>query len=313
VKLFVGIRRVEDLVPLLDLGADEFYTGFYVDGSVESRGHYDPRAGLQSWDELSRALDIVHAAGSKLFIAINTLYYGVRELSALGDWTERIVRFGVDGIIVGSVPLLIELGRRRLPSEICLSTLQPAFSGESLGFFKQFGITRIALPEHVGAYEIRDILEDRDIRTETLFWVTNSHFFTESFCVLHHRRRMYLDVIDPEGFQYCLEPAVVSMPGRDSVPPEDLALFDKVPPCTYRRINDAANLYDLHLLGLDYLKIGGREFKPEGRLSAVKLGTWVRDTLNGGRVSREDFVAELNARIKPHFGGEIFHVDMVDR
>ncbi len=310
-KLFVGIKDLDDLPPLIAEGAEEFYTGFLEEGTAGTRSHYKASAGLRTRDQLHRALEVAHAAGAKLHIAINTIYYGERELAGLADRVEDVVRQGVDGIIVGSVPLLIQLGPRRLPTEICLSTLQPAFTGEALRFFKQFGLTRIALPDHVGAYEIPDILADPDIKTETLFWPTSMHFFTESFCVFHHLRRVYLNVDDQAPFDYCLERPVIKTPGgRDD--PESMALFERLFD-GYRcyRINDSYNIYDLHRLGLDYLKLGTREFSRAGKIAAVRVANHCRALLADPAIGRDDFVRLLQEKVD-QFPRDAFHVAMTD-
>ncbi len=289
-KIFMGFQEVDELPVLLDAGAHEFYTGFHSGTEFALRSQYPPYAALRSFDELDQAIRIVRRAGSKLFIALNALYYSKDDLAILPKAAQHLIERGADGVIVASFPLLLALSRAKLNAEICLSTLQPAFSSTSLAFFKSLGITRMVLAEQTGAFEVDDILRDPDIQTEAFTSLINDHPHTESYCLFHHRQRTFCPVTKAKEFRFCGErPAVAMRRGEAS---DDLINYVSRAYVHDRpyRINNAGNLYHLYHLGLDYLKLGCRRMDIRGKLACLSIATGLLDLLENG-VEYDEFVA----------------------
>lgn len=304
-KTFVGIARADEIDPLLDAGAGEFYTGYFNEADCPTQSHYRPVAGLDNIRELERALRIAHARDSRLFIAVNRLYYTPEQVDSFPRYIAGLVEHGVDGVIVSNLALLTRLAALGLDTEICLSTLQPVYNAMSLEFFRRLGITRVVLPEHVAAAEVKTILEQDKVKTEAFFHLTTTHFHEESFCLFHHRRETYLPNACEDGFCYCEESPVVAMP-KDRGDETARRLVEN----NYRihpsfRFNGPWNLYDFHRLGLDYLKLGTREWALATKIELLGIIREYLDMLRDEELSRVDFVQradEMESRYpKNHF------------
>lgn len=305
-KIFQGIRNSDEIRPLLDAGADEFYSSYW-DGRLQLRSQYEETASIRAMEDLRRSLDMIHGAGSKLFIAVNALYYGQDEINAYGEGVKLLVEAGVDGIVVANLGLLMHLSTMNLNTDLCLSTLQPVFNSSALGFFKRFGLKRVVLPEQISANEAAGILGDPDIETEAFTSMFNDHFYTESFCLFHHRRWLYLNIDPASNFQFCGARPVVAMPEGQA---DDEAIdFVTRSFGMYRRyvINDVGNLFDLHRAGLDFLKLGVRRFSLDTKLAALRVARLCVDALNEGRMGREEFIemaSRARAGIQSRYTGQ---------
>ncbi len=293
-KIFQGIRSPDELPPLLAEGADEFYAGVYFEPECPLRSQYPAYESLTSREALLRALDIVHRANTKLWVAVNALYYGQDDLDVYPEAIDRLVDMGVDGIIVANLNLLVALAERNLPVGLCLSTLQPAFSGHSLAFFKRLKITRMVLAEQTGAFEAEDILKDPDIETEAFLRLVNDHFHTESFCLFHHRYPLYLNIDQETNFRFCAAQPEVAMPQGEVDPQMQQLVVSSYSLDRPYKINDVGNLYDLYHGGLDFLKIGGRRLEMPAKLASLRIARGCRELLENPRVSRDEFIEQAN-------------------
>lgn len=185
-RIFQGIRDSSEVLPLRVAGADEFYTALVDNDGICLRNHYPPMLGLTRMDELDDTVEHVDRVGSKLFIAVNELHYGGPTVESYVEWMALLADRGVDGFIISSIPLLLAAGRAGLGTELCVSTLQPVLNPVAAAVCKSLGADRLVFPEHAGAYEVNEILEDPDLKTESFFWLSHDCTNMESYCLFHH-------------------------------------------------------------------------------------------------------------------------------
>lgn len=305
-QIFQGIKSVDEIEPLADSGAKEFYTGV-VDKRTEAiRNHYPPEDNLESLEALAMAAKTAHNKNCKLFFAINHAFFVHDQIEAILNQIDQVVETGVDGLIVASAPLLAKLAERRLGVSLCLSTLQPLFNAPSVEFFKGFGIDRIVFPEQTGAYEVESVLKDDTLITEAFFHISHDCTNLEPFCLFHHRHGNYLTIEENlHGFGFCHDaPEVVSVAGEKSEEVKDIV--ERFYPWRKRyKINDYGNLYDYHRLGLDFLKMGNRPARLDFKLLVLRHAKALIDMLDGVQMSRAEFIrrAGEDFKIRMHKAG----------
>lgn len=150
-KVQVGIGSLGELDYYLERGADEFYCGLYsVPNHVEGARNFSAPA------EVLAAKDAAHSGGAKLFFAANEVHKGL--LAATGAVIEEMVGGGIDGVIIKDLALLDLLRRKKVRTEYILSTLACCMNQETLAFYGEYGVRRVALPEQLMPREAAHML-----------------------------------------------------------------------------------------------------------------------------------------------------------
>ncbi len=102
-ELLVTPVTVEDILPLIDAGADAFVIG-------EQR--YGLRlAGEFSREQVKQAIHLAHENGKKVYVAMNALFHN-DKVAELGDYLLFLQSAGADAVIYGD-PCCIN-GRKRV-------------------------------------------------------------------------------------------------------------------------------------------------------------------------------------------------------
>ncbi|NTX59098.1 DUF3656 domain-containing protein [Myxococcus sp. CA051A] len=161
-------RRPEILAPAGDLdsmkaalasGADAIYFG--LDEGFNARA----RAENFSLATLSETLALVHRAGARAFLTMNTLVFEP-ELPVVEDILRRVAAAGVDALIVQD-PAIALVARAVCPQmEVHASTQMTISSAEGARFARGLGATRIVVPRELSVAEIGRLAAETDIELE---------------------------------------------------------------------------------------------------------------------------------------------------
>ncbi|MCY1020636.1 U32 family peptidase [Pyxidicoccus sp. MSG2] len=161
-------RRPEILAPAGDLdsmkaalasGADAVYFG--LDEGFNARA----RAENFSLATLPQTLALVHRAGARAYLTLNTLVFEP-ELSVVEDILRRVAAAGVDALIVQD-PAVALVARAVCPQmEVHASTQMTISSAEGARFARGLGATRVVVPRELSVAEIRRLASETDIELE---------------------------------------------------------------------------------------------------------------------------------------------------
>lgn len=161
-------RRPEILAPAGDIdslqaalasGADAVYFG--LDEGFNARA----RAQNFSLERLPETLALVHRAGARAYLTLNTLVFEP-ELPLLQHVLREIARAGVDALIIQD-PAVALLARALCPQlELHASTQMTVSSAEGTRFARGLGITRVVLPRELSVAEIRRLAGQTDLELE---------------------------------------------------------------------------------------------------------------------------------------------------
>lgn len=161
-------RRPEILAPAGDLdsmkaalasGADAIYFG--LDEGFNARA----RAENFSLARLPETLALVHRAGARAYLTLNTLVFEP-ELPVVEDILRRVAAAGVDALIVQD-PAVALVARAVCPRmEVHASTQMTISSAEGARFAKGLGATRVVVPRELSVAEIRRLASETDVELE---------------------------------------------------------------------------------------------------------------------------------------------------
>ncbi|MCP3142742.1 DUF3656 domain-containing U32 family peptidase [Pyxidicoccus xibeiensis] len=161
-------RRPEILAPAGDLdsmkaalasGADAVYFG--LDEGFNARA----RAENFSLATLPQTLALVHRAGARAYLTLNTLVFEP-ELPVVEDILRRVAAAGVDALIVQD-PAIALVARAVCPQmEVHASTQMTISSAEGARFARGLGATRVVVPRELSVAEIRRLASETDIELE---------------------------------------------------------------------------------------------------------------------------------------------------
>ncbi|NMO16309.1 U32 family peptidase [Pyxidicoccus fallax] len=161
-------RRPEILAPAGDLdsmkaalasGADAVYFG--LDEGFNARA----RAENFSLATLPQTLALVHRAGARAYLTLNTLVFEP-EMPVVEDILRRVAAAGVDALIVQD-PAVALIARAVCPQmEVHASTQMTISSAEGARFARGLGATRVVVPRELSVAEIRRLASETDIELE---------------------------------------------------------------------------------------------------------------------------------------------------
>ena len=188
--LLAPLSKFEEVEPLLDAGADEFYCGFIPSDS--NMKYINCHAGnetinFKSYDILKRASSIIHSRHKKLFVVLNMPSINEKQYPFIQEIILELLKIKIDAVIVSDVGLIFYLREKNPSLEIHLSTVAGLFNGYALDFAREIGVKRVILPDHLSLSEIKEINKKKENLVFEVFVLNNRCSNLESFCAFHHR------------------------------------------------------------------------------------------------------------------------------
>lgn len=145
----------------VDHGADAVYIGFR-DGT-NARNFPGLNFDLE---EARAAVRYAHAAGRKLFVALNT-YPTPDKWAAACAAVDRAVDIGADALILADPGLLRHAAQRHPHQRLHLSVQGSATNHEAIAFYaRQFGIRRVVLPRVLSLAQVRALIRRVPVEVE---------------------------------------------------------------------------------------------------------------------------------------------------
>ena len=138
-------------------GADSVYVGCSAFSARARASNFDAE------HELPEAVRLAHAAGVRVFVALNTLVFD-HELSEVEDLIRKIDAAGTDALIVQDLGVC-KVARRVAPGlELHASTQQSVTSSDGVRHAAGLGASRVVLGRELSTKEMEAVA--RDIRTD---------------------------------------------------------------------------------------------------------------------------------------------------
>lgn len=156
-ELLVTPQSVDHIKALLTAGADAFVIGEQQFGLR--------LAGEFSVSEVEEATKIIHAAGKKVYVAVNALFHN-EKLDVLGEYLKEMQRIGVDRLIYGDPAVIIVRREQGVTIPLHWNPETTATNWFTANYWGKRGATRAVLARELSLEEVIEIKEHAEVEVE---------------------------------------------------------------------------------------------------------------------------------------------------
>jgi collagenase-like PrtC family protease len=155
-KINCPISKKEEVLPLIELGATDFYCGINSSTIFQNSDEVINRrpqkwANFSSINDLKETINFIHINNGKISIVFNEHTYTDFQISKI---VEFLANIEIDSVVISSLSLIIALKKTSSKIELILSTAAHVLNNSSIAFFAEFDIKKMVLPRHLSIKEI---------------------------------------------------------------------------------------------------------------------------------------------------------------
>jgi U32 family peptidase len=208
--------------------------------------------------DLHEMIDYAHLRGVFVYVAINTLIFD-DEIESLLEYTDQLVKHGVDALIVQDLGVIDLLTKRYPEVDIHASTQVNTLNIHQAKFLKSLGVKRIVMARETSLHLIKQIKKQVDIELEV--------FVHGALCVCYSGNCLMSSMLGGRSGNRgeCAQPCRLpyTLLKDNAIISEQSYLLSTKDLMTLDYINQLIEL------GVDSIKIEGRMRKPEYVIQAV--------------------------------------------
>jgi len=189
VRVLAPLRNSEEVIPLCDAGAQEFYCGLTPPGWEQEFGQAavhrrNPKsAGVPGVDDLRRIVAL--AQPRPVFATLNAPSYPAGAVPRLVEFGRMLLDdVGVAALIVAESELLLALCEEGLAPRLHVSSLASCRNPGAATFYRSLGVARVILPRHMTLREI-EATAIAGLEWE-VFVLNDGCVFEEGICATTH-------------------------------------------------------------------------------------------------------------------------------
>jgi len=317
-KITVPFREKKEVIPLIEIGADELYCGYlapewqkrYTGLEFERKGG----AGANFIDitELEQSVELAHKSNIPVFLTLNGLYVN-RQYPLLLKIVRRLNKIDLDGYIVADIGLLLILREEGFRKQIHISTGGTVFNSEAASFYRNLGASRIILDRQTTIGSMATLSQDNPALDFEVFILNTLCVYIDGFCTFLHTygidtqedisnkhwkedEKLHLvSAYDPYALAdaCCLKYSIQIYNRLNK-----RIHTDKIKPVFFKQSVDgtecgACAIYDINKTKVKSLKIVGRQIGSERRFQSTKFIRSALDILKNQRdISRREFISQ---------------------
>lgn len=150
-ELLVTPQSIEHITALLEAGADAFVIGEQKFGLR--------LAGDFTVAQVEEATKLIHAAGKKVYVAVNALFHNDR-LDALDDYLVQMQRIGVDALLFGDPAVIIAVRENNVTIPLHWNPETTATNFFQVNYWGERGSKRAVLARELSVDEVIEIKEN---------------------------------------------------------------------------------------------------------------------------------------------------------
>lgn len=150
-ELLVTPQSIEHITALLETGADAFVIGEQKFGLR--------LAGDFTVAQVEEATKLIHAAGKKVYVAVNALFHNDR-LDALDDYLVQMQRIGVDALLFGDPAVIIAVRENNVTIPLHWNPETTATNFFQVNYWGERGSKRAVLARELSVDEVIEIKEN---------------------------------------------------------------------------------------------------------------------------------------------------------
>lgn len=158
IEILSPVGNIESIYPAVRMGADAVYLGLKSFSARNKAANFDET-------DLLKTVKYSHAAGVKVYVAMNTLIKDDEITKAL-ELADLAVKSGVDAFIIQDMGLFSILKEKYENMTFHASTQCFVYSKYGMNLLYEKGFKRAVLPRELSKKEIEDIVKSCKIETE---------------------------------------------------------------------------------------------------------------------------------------------------
>ncbi|OCS94633.1 peptidase U32 family protein [Caryophanon latum] len=156
-ELLVTPQSVEHVKALIEAGADAFVIGEQQFGLR--------LAGDFTVDEVREATALIHAAGKKVYVAVNAIFHNDR-LDALDVYLQHMQQIGVDALLFGDPAVVVAVRELGITIPLHWSPETIATNWFQANYWGERGATRAVLARELSLDEVIECKENAKVEIE---------------------------------------------------------------------------------------------------------------------------------------------------
>ena len=218
-KMVVGLGSIDEYIPYVKAGADEFFCGYVPYSWTEKYGTLLPlnrrevlcsNVQLGAFSELEILAAMIKKYEKPVHLTFNSLYYIPEQYPEIANIIIRCMSIGFKSFIIADLALLLYLRQSGINCEIHLSGETAEVNSEMLKIFEKQNLKRLIFHRKNSIEDMKSIISkvDRPIEFEA-FTLNEMCQFTGAFCnSLHCDEMCHLCLVPYElGRVSAVEPA----------------------------------------------------------------------------------------------------------
>lgn len=189
-KIVAPISSPDEVAPLAEAGADEFYCGIvpreWTDRFNNSGVNRRIFGNLSSFEQLSSVIEQAHQRRRSVSLVLNAPHYSEEHMLALLELSTRFAELGGDALIVGDVGLLALLAEEGPRIRLHVSSVLACRNAEAAAFYAGLGARRVIFPRDVTLAEMADVAAANADTEFEAFVLNDGCVFEEGTCHTIH-------------------------------------------------------------------------------------------------------------------------------
>ncbi|MGD9910566.1 MAG: peptidase U32 family protein, partial [Candidatus Izemoplasmatales bacterium] len=158
VELLAPAGNIDALIGAINAGANAVYIGGKRFGARANADNF-------SLEQIKEAITFAHLRNAKVYVTINTIIFE-DELSSFFEYTDELIKFHVDALIVQDYGMLRQLIHRYPETEIHVSTQMNTLNLHQVKFLEDLGVKRIILARETSIEKIQEFRQETSIEFE---------------------------------------------------------------------------------------------------------------------------------------------------
>ncbi len=261
-KIVAGLGSIDEYIPYVKAGADEFFCGYVPYSWTEKYGTLLPlnrrevlcsNVQLGAFSELEILAAMIKKYEKPVHLTFNSLYYIPEQYPKIANIIIRSMSIGFQSFIIADPALLLYLCQQKIDCDIHLSGETAEVNSEMLKTFEKLGLKRLIFHRKNSIEDMRSIISkaDRSIEFEA-FALNEMCQFTGAFCNSLHCDEMCHLCLVPYELGRVRESGSAESVDENVDGPEDDGYLCGQTGC------GLCALYQLEKAGVTHLKLVGR-------------------------------------------------------
>ncbi len=191
IKILSPVDNFYEARALIDEGVDELYGGLFPSSFKDYSYFLSPnqrtfKEAQMDEREFEKTIKLCREKNIPFYLTINQLYFKYEQLPLIIKLAEYAIEMGVSGLIMGSLPLILNVRKKFPDFPIHLSTMAVALNHHAVSFFKELNVKRVTLSRSLSIKEIKSIVKNSPHIDFDTFILIGKCPNIEGFCSLLH-------------------------------------------------------------------------------------------------------------------------------